>query len=126
MTPRTAKEWARYYWENNSLVEGAEPNWIRLTECFDQAMAQACEPLEKELAELKRILVDPEAVWVNILRGTIAKPMAVTHLEGEWDRAVEEVAKECESVKSGWEKAGQYQKSNAADYLLYRIRSLKK
>ena len=50
MTPQTAKEWARYYWENNSLVEGAEPNWIRLTECFDQAMSQARDQVLEEAA----------------------------------------------------------------------------
>lgn len=47
------------------------------------------ERAEAELSEVKALLADPVAVYVNVLRGSIAKPEAWKQAEAERDRLQE-------------------------------------
>jgi len=58
------------------------------------------EQSKSELAELKRILTDPAAVWANILRGTIAMPEQVKCAEEYHGR----LKREAEETVEQWAK----------------------
>lgn len=58
--------------------------------------AKRIAELEKELAELKRAISDPAAVWTNMLRGEIAMPQGfsdVESLRGELEKAQARMAR---------------------------------
>lgn len=62
------------------------------------AMRFRLRELEKEIAEYKRIIADPAAVWVNMLTGKIARPRALDHYE-ECKAMVDTQAKDISSLK---------------------------
>jgi hypothetical protein len=54
----------------------------------------------KALDEIRAVITDPEAVWVNILRGTIARPKALDH----YDELLS-AAEKCESERCVWNES---------------------
>lgn len=116
---------------------------------FHEAMREAREPLEKELAKvnefrervtrLKREAIDTaneyrewfdrikSATEILTIDGKVWIPaekhqQVVDRARGE---ALEEAVKECETIKADWMIHNAHHKADAAEYLIDRIRSLK-
>lgn len=80
------------------MTKHASDSTVHLSKIVAQQEAKIGE-LELEIARTKLLLTDPVAVWVNMLRGTIARPRALDHYE-ECKQEVEKLQAELDRLKT--------------------------